>query len=190
MVSQAQFHAEVMAELEQRDEIAQLREHLKYLPETGEFMWVKPSSYRLKPGDKAGTRNGKGYVQIMLGGRIYTAHRAAWALTTGQWPTRDIDHINGIRHDNRIANLREASRSRNLLNVHRARPESLSGLKGATPIQGGTRWQARIHIDGRTHSLGCYDTAEEAHQAYVRKKREVAPEVFDGFAGTLNAGVN
>lgn len=92
-------------------------------------------------------------------------HRLAWFLHYGEWPTCQVDHINGDRHDNRISNLRLASSSENQRN--RKRPKNnTSGYKGVSWIEHYQMWQATIKFDGKNKYLGRFDTPEEASDAY------------------------
>jgi len=74
---------------------AGLKELLNYNPETGDFAWVKSK----KP---AGGISSYGYRRIIIDGKEHKAHRLAWLYTHGVFPEDQIDHINGVRHDNRI----------------------------------------------------------------------------------------
>ena len=120
---------------------------------------------------KAGSVNDKGYIVIRCFGRLYHAHRLAWLLTHGAWPAGDIDHINGIRTDNRIANLRDVSRSVNQQNLKTARRDNQTGLLGVKKTRCGT-FEARINLNGRYVHLGTFPAAAEAHQAYITAKRK------------------
>ena len=110
-----------------------------------------------------------GYIIVTVSKVQYLAHRIAWLLYHGTWPTKFIDHINGNRSDNRIENLREADSSINAQNVRVARCRS--GLLGVRIRKG--RYEANISVGQRSIYLGRFDTAEEAHSAYVNKKREI-----------------
>ena len=139
-----------------------LRERLDYDPETGVFTW------RVKPRQKsiighAGHLSKTGYVYISVQKKSYPAHRLAWLYTYGCWPHKEIDHINRVRSDNRIANLREATRAENCAN-RKKRPTRYR-LNGVFLV--GRRFGARVHIDGIPAYLGVYDTEIEAHAAYL-----------------------
>jgi hypothetical protein len=95
-----------------------LREVLSYAPTTGIFRWKVSASSRAPVGAIAGAKNGRGYHQIRIGGRPYSASRLAWLYMTGKWPNSEISYINGKPSDTRWANLREATSSQN-----RSRPE-------------------------------------------------------------------
>ena len=141
-----------------------LREVLVYQPDTGEF-------YR---GDKkAGSLNARhGYIYICVDYRHYRAHRLAWLYMYGKWPDGDIDHINSNRSDNRIANLRDVSRSFNLLNAV-GMTNSSTGIKGIH-LQKNGRYHAYITVDKRRTNLGYFASLEEAVAA-----RQKAISAFD-----------
>lgn len=140
-----------------------LRECFNYDPTTGVITWAKPTSSKRKIGDTAGCVANTGYIVIRLDGVMMLAHRAAWAMVFGVWPEHEIDHINRVRHDNRLANLREATRAQNSRNstTRRNNPIGLTGV-----VRKGRRFQARICIDGRSIFLGSYTTAKDASDAY------------------------
>lgn len=149
----------------------ELRERLDYDPVSGVFRWKTSASNRIRVGSTAGCINTIGYCQIYIGSKPYLAHRLAWLHVFGAWPDGVIDHINGNRSDNRICNLREATRAQNNANA-RVRSDNTSGLKGVSPLHG--RWAAQA---GGVY-LGLFDTPEEAHAAYVA----AAKERFGNFA--------
>jgi hypothetical protein len=90
-----------------------LRRVLSYAPTTGIFRWKVSASSRALVGAIAGAKNGRGYHQIRIGGRPYSASRLAWLYMTGKWPNSEISYINGKPSDTRWANLREAPSSQN-----------------------------------------------------------------------------
>ncbi len=148
-----------------------LRELLRYDPETGEFTWRVWRPNGVKPGDPAGNVDTQGYRVICAGDRTHKAHRLAWLWMTGEWPTDTIDHINGVKSDNRWLNLRSASRSLNKQNMRQARSDSATGLIGAFPWRG--KFKSAINAGGRRIHLGYFATAAEAHAAYVTAKRRL-----------------
>jgi hypothetical protein len=97
-----------------------LRELVHYDPTTGLFTWTKNRAYKALGGTPAGYLNTNGYARITIDGISHAAHRLAWLYVHGRWPEATIDHINRIPHDNRLANLREASQSENNANSSRA----------------------------------------------------------------------
>ena len=90
-----------------------LRKVLSYAPATGIFRWKVSASTRAPVGTIAGAKNGRGYRQIRIDGRPYSASRLAWFYMTGKWPNSEISYLNGKPSDTRWANLREATSSPN-----------------------------------------------------------------------------
>lgn len=136
---------------------------LRYDTETGVFTWAVSPRQNVRAGAVAGMVNSQGYRVIKVRGSGYMAHRLAWFFTNGVWPSDEIDHINGNRDDNRIANLREASRADNNRNVAMRRDNS-SGRKGVTWHKG--RWYAQIQRDGKKIYLGSFTDLDAAANAY------------------------
>ena len=145
---------------------------ISYCPETGIFTWVTPFSHRVAKGDIAGWKNDSGYVLISINGVKTRAHRLAWRIMFGYWPSQQIDHINGIRDDNRIINLREATDAQNRQNMAK-RTDNKSGFIGVYYAKWANSWRAEIRVNGKRHKLGYFDTPQSAHEAYVKAKKEL-----------------
>jgi len=145
--------------------LEQVQELLAYNSATGAFIWRAQRGTAV-PGRLAGSVEKDGYRRIKIYRKHYQASHLAWLLTTGTWPQNQIDHINGERDDNRIANLREATSSQNHGNSRFMR-NSKALYKGITAARNG-RWVARIGAgaSGRQQHLGTFDTPEAAHNAY------------------------
>lgn len=140
-------------------------EWLAYNQETGELSW------RVRRGSAAAGQtidclNGDGYVVVRLNKRLHLAHRVIWMMVTGAEPTHDIDHINGNRVDNRLANLREASRQENIHNRK---------TKGTYFDKRCGKYAAEIMVDWKRRFLGYFDTEVGAREAYVSAKRMLHP---------------
>lgn len=148
-----------------REEVAAL---LAYDPDTGVFRW-RADRGGSKAGDEAGTDHNGGYRRIHIKGCQFLAHRLAFLLMEGKWPAEDVDHINGVRDDNRWSNLRDVSRTLNNQNLRSAKKTSKTGLLGVRPFRG--RFRAQIEVNGQSRHLGIYDSPEVAHAAYVAAKR-------------------
>jgi len=147
-----------------------LKRVLRYEPGTGKFVWLEQIG-RSKVGEVAGSRQSSGYWQIWIDGESFLAHRLALFYIYGCWPSHDVDHVNGIRLDNRAANLREVDRGQNMQNQRRARKDSATGFLGVVPNR--KRFSAQIRKDKKTTCLGTYDTPEQAHEAYLAAKRRI-----------------
>lgn len=148
----------------------QLREELAYCPNTGKFVRLKRAARRVKVGDVPGW-SAQGYRLMNVQKKTYWAHRLAWLYVYGSWPNGQIDHINGDRSDNRIANLRDVTPSVNSQNQRRAKAHNSVGVLGV--YKHGTRFRARIRHKGRLCCLGIYDSADAAYGAYVAAKRKL-----------------
>ena len=133
-----------------------IRSLFSYDPETGIFT-------RKETGENAVIGAGQGYFALKFSGFSVHAHRMAWFLVNGEWPEKEIDHINRNRSDNRYWNLRLATRAENCANVTKHRD-------GKTPYKGiyahGKRWAAALTHNGKRKHLGTYDTPEEAKKIY------------------------
>ncbi len=154
----------------------ELREALEYEPTTGVFRWRHRggrTKYWINKyvGRVAGYPGNDGYWRIEVNGGAYKAHRLAWFYVHGRWPLEQLDHINCVRNDNRLSNLREASSRQNKHNVSRLRSNK-TGLKGAHFRKEENRWRSRIVVNGEVISLGSFETAQDAHTAYVAAARK------------------
>ena len=138
-----------------------LRSILHYSPETGIFTRKVRTAHRVKVGDVAGCSNGDGYLRIKVQRRKHLAHRLAWLHTYGEWPNDQIDHINRIRTDNRISNLRDVSNKQNLQNAGKY-SHNTSGHPGVSWHKRDSKWQAQIKHNQKLVHLGCFATIEEA----------------------------
>jgi len=149
-----------------------VRELLHYDPSTGRFIWRAGP----KSGTTAGSIGGR-YVQIMIGKKNYLVHRLAWLYVHGYPPPHEIDHANGDPRDNRINNLRLASKSQNAQNQRRSAKNS-SGHKGVSWSRHKQRWRAAIKVDDRSIHLGYFRELAAAAEAY----RCAAARYFGDFA--------
>jgi len=121
-----------------------------------------------KKGEIAGWKTRRGYWMVMLGGKKFMSHRVIWALIHGEWPSAQIDHINGDPSDNRIANLRLASQSQNNFNRSMFR-NNTTGYQGVTYEPSRNKYKASIRIDGKTRNIGRFDSALDASIAYQKE---------------------
>lgn len=154
--------------------VERLKELLHYEPETGTFTWRVKRGGAVDVGDIAGTKDGRGYRQIGIDRTLYLAHRLAWLYTYGEWPKNALDHINRIRTDNRMANLRLATHALNNQNAT-TRHDNKSGVTGVWRNARLSKWQAYIRVNGRHIHLGLFDDFDAAVQTRRNAERQYHP---------------
>lgn len=180
-----------------------LQKLFDYDRETGEFVWKKRDASMFidskisaetkakrfntrYAGESATTNHSNGYKNVsVMEQKFIRAHRVAWAICYGAWPTDDVDHINGDRKDNRIVNLRLSTRSENLRNRKKF-PRNKSGYVGVSFCKQRENWNARIGINGRYINLGYFNTKEEAAEA----RAEAEKKHWGDYAITCSMGLN
>ncbi len=149
---------------------AVLKTVLRYNKDTGIFYWLINTNH-IREGDIAGyLTNDTGYIIIGFEKKHYSAHRLAWLYCYGYTP-KGIDHINGIRHDNRICNLREASASENNQNISKFKKSNKCKFLGVRKVN--NRYRSVLTLNSKKIHIGYFNTPEEAHEAYLEKKREL-----------------
>jgi len=153
----------------------ELKQQLSYNPETGLFTRITKNKGRGKVGDVAGGDD-KGYVAIRVYSKRYSAHRLAWLYVYGSFPKGEIDHINGIRSDNRIDNLRDVSHKNNTRNRRKSKLNK-SGVTGVYWYKSSGKW--RVKISGK--SYGLFEDIKDAEK--------VAKSVYKSLGYHENHGV-
>jgi hypothetical protein len=154
-----------------------LKELINYDPDTGVFTHKTQRGKTSSIGEVAGCDKPDGYRYMSVEKHRYVAHRVAWLYYYGYDAPIFIDHINGIKSDNRISNLRLATSKNNNTNVG-LKKNNKSGYKGVSYIEKRKKYRAQIFNGGKNYYLGEYHTAIEAHKAYCNK----ASELFGEFA--------
>lgn len=140
---------------------------LKYDSKTGKLFWKKEKNMRSKK-TEAGTYDKEGYIVITINKKQYRAHRIAWLLYYGEWPNGQIDHINGIRDDNRIINLRNVTSRKNNQNRFCHRNGKIPGVRYHK-----NKWYSQIYDGKKVIHIGTYANKEEAKNAYILKLNEI-----------------
>lgn len=171
--------------------IKALASNVKYSPGTGEFIWLPRARDQFATahafevwnkrfaGKKAGRIDGHGYVSISFRGKKVKGHRLAYLIARGEAPD-NIDHVNGVRSDNRIENLRPATHSENGFNKS-VSSRSKSGVKGVFWHKKAGRWHSQIRSNGVVRHLGLFDSIEEAKAARDKASLEMHGQFsFDG----------
>lgn len=148
---------------------AEVAELLEYRPEVGGscLVWKKKAAKNTVLGARAGRRQKFGYWEVSVLGRLSKAHHITWLLAYKEWPSKNIDHINGDKDDNTVENLRLCDQTENNQNQiaqrsHRVLPIGVSLHRG--------KYRARIMLHSAEHHLGVFDTKEEAYAAYLAAK--------------------
>lgn len=153
-----------------------IRELFAYDPDAGVFTRKICTAPQRKVGEVAGSKDHAGYVTIVFDRKWYKAHRMAWVYLNGDIPEGfEIDHANGIRDDNRIENLRLATRSQNAQNQKRPHRDSATEKRGVTLHKRTGKFAAQIFVDGKNHHLGLFDDVDSAAEARVTAEREIRP---------------
>jgi len=155
-------------------DVERLRAVFAYDPDTGVFTRRLALAARSRVGEIVGSRHQHGYIVMRMDRVSYNAHRMAYAYVYGDIPVGyDIDHINGDRADNRLCNLRLATRSQNLQNQRGPHKDSTTGVRGVTPY--GQRYVAQIMVDGKNKHLGVCDTVAQAAALRTDAERRLHP---------------
>lgn len=163
---------------------ARLRELFEYDAEAGHLVWRTRSVEDFGslqawsawnahfPGTVAGDINRQGYRRMVIDGKRRQAHRMIWIFANGDIPDGiQIDHINGVRSDNRLTNLRLVTNAENQRN-RSMRSDNTSGFPGVSWNKRDSKWVAQMGINGRAKNLGSFDTIEEAAAARAEANRQ------------------
>lgn len=180
--------------------IEELRKLVDYNPDTGKLYWkprylgmfslaknplLQCNAWNTKYAGKEITSCSNGYYLVRINGNGFKAHRVLWALYYGEWPKEHLDHINGIKNDNRIVNLREVSYLENNKNM----PLSFRNTSGHMGIiKVGKSWRARVCVDHKYIHLGYFENKEDAIAA--RKEAEKLYGFHENHGRVLTAAQN
>lgn len=166
-----------------------LRKLLRYEPDTGKLLWLQRPremfsslrAYKTWNAQNANklalNTNRRGYKCGAIFDTIYPAHRVCWALYYGKWPEQTIDHINGIKSDNKISNLRDVPHSKNCQAFRTFKSTRSNGQPPGVTIHKEKRnkpYRARIMIDGKCKSLGYFGCPDDAGKAYQKARVTLA----------------
>jgi hypothetical protein len=162
-----------------------LKEALNFDNDSGLFTWKTRPLHHFKnlrsmnkwntryANTKAGSLQKRGYIEISLLSKSYTAHRLAWLYMTGNFPENQIDHINCIKTDNRFINLRQATNAENAQNKIKSQNNNkTTGLLGSCYDKRYKKYASQITINYKCILLGRFNTAKEAHDKYIEAKRK------------------
>lgn len=161
-----------------------LRKLLQYDPETGKLFW-RQRPLEMFPCEQAGntwnskhagieafiTPDSKGYMTGKIFDRRYKAHRVIWVMVNDEWPRNQIDHINGNRTDNRIANLRHVTSQENARNSKRSK-RNTTGVSGVSYRPLAKVYVAQIRVNKKSLYLGAYSDLDDARKARKMAERK------------------
>jgi hypothetical protein len=149
-----------------------------YDPDTGALYWKVARSNVVKIGVPV-TRvsPSTGYIRVSVNKKQLVAHRVAWVLSTGAWPTGVIDHINGIKTDNRLINLRDVPRADNCLNRVGVQKNKKLGDLGVFFDKRSGSWYAQLCYRGKVLCLGTFLSSSEASTAVAVARKKILGQV-------------
>lgn len=150
---------------------SELKEYLDYDPNTGHLTWIKKPNKGTVLYSRAGSLTSSGYRKVKLFGKQYLEHRLIWCWVYGNYPSQHLDHINHIRDDNRISNLREVTISENARN--RQTKNSKTGEQGIWYCKRRQRFIAEIVLNGKKVYQGSFIDPDEAIQQRRNKEIEL-----------------
>ncbi len=142
----------------------------KYNPDTG-IITNRVSSGKARKGEEAGTKNKCGYRTLYILNGRYLGHRVAWFIYYGYWPKYTIDHINGIRDDNRIVNLRDVEHKENQKNLS-IQKSNTSGYTGVYWNKPTKNWRVKIEVDGKQIHIGYFKKIQQAIKARAEAEKK------------------
>jgi hypothetical protein len=146
-------------------EVEELHRLFRYDSETGKLYWKISPIFNVKIGDEAGSLNERGYMYVKIKNKRYRLHRVVYKMCHKVEPPAILDHINEIKTDNRIENLREIDHGHNV-----RRSTKGSGVRN--PSGNVKKYCARPYFNGKSYHLGVFDTYEEARQKVVDFEKE------------------
>jgi hypothetical protein len=134
--------------------------------DTGAVVWKIQTARCTKVGSLAGFKKSSGHLYVQIDGKTIALHRIVWAMFNGSWPVGILDHMNENPADNRICNLRIASKSQNGANVRRPQRNNKTGYKGVSLNKQTNKYRASMTLNGKHVHIGSFSTPEEAFHAY------------------------
>ena len=151
---------------------ARLKELFDYDPDTGFVTRKTAVNNRAKIGERLARKTTGGYIQVSVDRRLYAVHHLIWMWVYGEYPQDHIDHINRMRDDNRLSNLRVVTHAENMLNKS-AYSSNWTGTPGVTWYGPTSKWVARIGHKGKKKHLGYFDSLTAARTAYLNAKQQL-----------------
>lgn len=148
---------------------ARLKELFAYNPTTGVMIRKVATNNRVKTGEPLTRKDSNGYIQVSVDNHLYALHQLIWVWVYGTYPDGQIDHINRVRDDNRLCNLRIVTQAQNMLNKS-TYINNWTGAPGVMWYARSSKWVARIGVGGKRKHLGYFDSIDAAKAAYLKAK--------------------
>jgi len=142
--------------------VEELHRLFRYDGETGKLYWKISPAIHVKVGDEAGRITSNGYLKVTIKKKNYAVHRIIYKMFHKVEPPDYLDHINEVKTDNRIENLREIDNGHN-----NRRSKKGSGVSTLIYYGGNKRYRAEPNFNGKHHYLGYFDTFEEARKKVI-----------------------
>lgn len=160
-----------------------IKNHYHYSHKTG-LLWKMCRKYS----KIAGCQKQNGYMAVNILKTTYLSHRVCWFLHYGKFPENEIDHVDRNGFNNKIDNLREATRQQNAVNRTKL-SNNTSGFKGVFWRKSRATWIAVISFNHKTTYIGSYSSPEEASIAYENKAKELHGQFYckEDFCEPVNA---
>ncbi|WP_426783089.1 HNH endonuclease [Pseudomonas atacamensis] len=155
--------------------LERVNELLRYDPGTGQLFWKLARRNGSEAGSAAGCASNNGYTRVKIDGVQYLAHRLAWFIHYSEWPTGPIDHVDTVRANNSISNLRVCTGSQNQQNQP-LRKSNRSGIKGVSWCSALSRWHVQIRAAGRIHQGGYFIAIDDAESAAIQLRTRLHGE--------------
>ena len=152
--------------------------HETFHYQNGVLYWKKPGQKRVV-GAMAGHIRPDGYFRVRFAGKSHQRSRIVWLMHHGYMTDLEIDHINRVRNDDRIENLREANHFENTQNRGLAK-NSTTGHTGVYYNKRDKTWFARVFMDGEHLHVGCFKNKEDAIAARAEKAKKLRGEFYSG----------
>lgn len=151
---------------------ARLKELFDYDPNTGFVTRKIAVNNRARTGERLARKTTGGYIQVCVDRRLYALHHLIWVWVYGEYPHEQIDHINRVRDDNRLSNLRPVTHAENMRNKA-TYSNNKSGMPGVMWYPPYSKWIARIGHKGKKKHLGYFDSLAAAKAAYLSAKQQL-----------------
>jgi hypothetical protein len=135
----------------------------------GEMYW-KNHKYKKLNGKKVGCLYNTNYIYVKIKNKHYSLHRLIFLYHYGFLP-KNVDHIDCNKSNNKIENLREATRSQNQFN-RQLQKNNTSGIKNVSWCKNSNKWKVQLRINNKKKSIGCYHDIKLAELVAIEARNK------------------